>query len=235
MLTKERFPSVDENLGDFEDEKSPQPRHGVGIGGWIIVAFLTLVLAVVIRVFFVQSYRIPSESMFPTLEVGDHILVNKLGYGYDLFGKGDVILKYFDPSRYDVVVFKHEMESADGVHAKHKEYESYIKRVVGLPGETVVIRNDRVYINGRHLHELQPVINERTPENEARKSNYGPVVLGTSEYFVLGDNRVNSEDSRYFGPIDRKLIEGRAIIIYWSWNENGLSGIRWQRIGQLIR
>lgn len=157
---------------------------------WIVVIVGALVVALVIRTFLLGAFYIPSESMDPTLKVGDRVLVNKLSY------------KLHDVNRGDVVVFKRPpQEQVAGI-------KDLIKRVIGLPGETIESRSGKVYINGRPLNEgyLQPgVLTDNLP----------PTKIPANEVFVMGDNRDNSSDSRVFGPIEENLIVGRAFVRVW--------------------
>ncbi len=178
---------------------------------------IALFIALLIRTFIVQAFRIPSGSMIPTLLVGDHILVNKLVY------------RFGDPKRLDVAVFKFPLDPK----------KDYIKRVIGLPGDKVEIVNKVVYINGKPLKEpyVQHTDPHIIPRGVQPRDNYGPVVVPKGHYFVMGDNRDSSYDSRYWGFVARKAFIGKALIIYFSWNPHGanpLHWVRWKRIGKLI-
>jgi len=178
---------------------------------------IALAIALFIRAFIVQAFRIPSGSMIPTLLVGDHILVNKLIY------------RFRDPKRLEVVVFKFPLDPK----------KDYIKRVIGLPGDKVVINNKAVYVNGMCLKEpyVRHSDSRIIPSQIQPRDNYGPIVVPADSYFVLGDNRDSSFDSRYWGFVPRKAIIGKAMIIYFSWNPHGsspLHWVRWRRIGKII-
>ena len=149
-----------------------------------------LVVALVIRAFFLAAFYIPSESMVPTLEKGDRVLVNKLSY------------KLHDVNRGDVVVFERPPNEPDN------GYKDLIKRVIALPGETIEVRDCKVLINGNPLDE--PYVKEWT-----RTCTFAPKVVGENEVFVMGDNRDDSQDSRFFGAISQKLIVGRAFVVVW--------------------
>lgn len=203
----------------------------LGLGGWVVAALITLVLAFFIRAFIFQSYKIPSESMLPTLEVGDHILVNKFLYGFYLPGAKRPILPLRAPQRGDVVVFY----PSAGAIIDHKNPsnrpEHLIKRIIGVPGDLVQVIDFYAYVNGRRIDNAREIIALSDPTVvEEHRGNYGPLKLQKDEYFVMGDNRINSSDSRYFGAISRRQIEGRAFLIYWSWGE----GIKWSRVAQRI-
>ena len=157
---------------------------------WVAVVGGALLVALVIRAFFLAAFYIPSESMAPTLEKGDRVLVNKLSY------------KLHDVNRGDVVVFERPPNEPDnGIKA-------LIKRVVGLPGETVEVRNCTVVIDGRALEE--PYVKEWS-----RTCTAPAVTVPSNEVFVMGDNRDDSQDSRFFGPISQDLIVGRAFVLVW--------------------
>lgn len=207
----------------------------MGLGGWVIVSCLTVLLAVGIRAFVFQTFRIPSASMAPTLLVGDHILVNKLSYRRLPFGPLSRLLSSGRPSRGDVVVFLRFSDFEDLDREKH-----YIKRVGAVPGDTVEVKGGRVLVNGEVVSvggsSGNPQLDRELEGLGVKELQYGPIVLGANEFFVLGDNRENSQDSRFFGPVDFGDIEGKAKLIYWSWaqGEKGLE-IRWDRIGRRIR
>ena len=190
----------------------------------IVVALL---LAFVIRAFIVQAFKIPSGSMLETLQIGDHLLVSKFAYDVrlpsDVFldtTDGKVLLKTGDPQRGDIIVFKFpEDESKD-----------FIKRVIGLPGETVEVRDKVVYIDGKPLTE--PYVLHTRADILPVRDNFGPYVVPDGEYFMMGDNREGSYDSRWWGPVKREKIVGKALIIYWSWGS--VTNIRLDRIGTVF-
>lgn len=188
----------------------------------IIVA---LILALIIRTFVVQAFKIPSSSMEPTLEVGDHLLVSKFIYGVRNPFTGEVWIDIRDPRRYDVVVFRYPRDPR----------QDYIKRVIGLPGETVEIRDKTVYIDGRRVDDPRAVFrdDEILPPSRQPRDNFGPMTVGPDELFVMGDNRDNSHDSRYWGMVDQGDLRGKAFILYWSWDQEEI-GVRWNRLGQRI-
>jgi signal peptidase I len=157
---------------------------------WGIVVAIAVVLALVLRGFVFQPYWIPSGSMEPTLEIGDHVLVNKLSYHFHPVHRGDVIVFKKPPNDY-----------SPGI-------TDLIKRVIGLPGETISAQGGSVYIDGRKLAE--PWL----PKG-VTTANFGPVHIPPGYYFVMGDNRGDSADSRVIGPISGKLIVGRAFLIVW--------------------
>ncbi len=193
----------------------------------IIIAIL---LALLIRAFVIQAFKIPSGSMKPTLQVGDHILVNKFIYGIKLripfTALNYTLIPISSPKRNDVVVFIFPKETN----------KDFIKRVIGLPGDTVQIKNKKVYINNQPMVDPHGTYTDQRiiPEMEQPRDNTGPMVVPPSMIFVMGDNRDESYDSRFWGFVDQKQILGQAFIIYWSWDRTEF-GIRWNRLGNLIR
>ena len=169
----------------------------------IIIAVL---LALLIRTFVVQAFTIPSGSMIPTLLVGDYILVNKFIY------------RFKDPVRGDVIVFKYPWD----------EKRDFIKRVVGLGGEEIVIKGRAVFVNGKPVDDPHAFFVDSVTTQE-----YGPVVVPPGSYFVMGDNRDNSQDSRYWGFLKREKIRGKAFMVYWSW-DGEKRWPRWSRLTNLI-
>jgi signal peptidase I len=176
---------------------------------------IAVILALFIRTFIVQAFKIPTGSMEENLLIGDHLLVNKFVFGPTASSLERALLPVGTVRRDDVVVFKYPEEPD----------RDFIKRVIGLPGETVEVREKKVYINGRPLdepyaHYLQPT---STPSEFREvtsfdvRDRYGPVTVPPSQYFVMGDNRDNSQDSRYWGFLPREYIKGKALVIYWSY------------------
>ena len=186
---------------------------------------IALILALFIRTFVVQAFKIPSGSMIPTLLIGDHLLVNKFVYGIkNPFTDSDLI-SLGNPEQKDIIVFKYP-ENPD---------QDFIKRVIGVSGDRVEIKNKKVYVNGKLLAveaaiNLDPrIIQGRNPPRD----NYGPVTVPENQLFVMGDNRDNSHDSRFWGFVDLQAVKGKAFIIYWSWNKEKFA-VRWRRLGDLI-
>jgi signal peptidase I len=173
----------------------------------IIVALL---LALIIRAHAVQAFKIPTGSMENTLLVGDHLLVTKFIYGTNIpFTHGD-ILPVRDPERGDVVVFKYP----------ENPKRDFIKRIVGVGGDVVESRDQKVYVNGILQKEPYAIHLDKgsNPGESVPRDNFGPIVVPEGKYFMMGDNRDHSYDSRYWGFVDRDLIEGKALVIYWSWD-----------------
>jgi signal peptidase I len=186
---------------------------------------IAIVLALFIRAFVVQAFKIPSGSMEPTLEVGDHILVNKFIYGIRLPVSNIKIIPVSTPERGDIIVFKYPVEPD----------KDFIKRVVAVSGDVVEIRDKKVYVNGRPVngYTIKHTENRILPESANPRDNFGPVTVPENSYFVLGDNRDNSYDSRFWGFVHDSALKGEAFIIYWSWDRNNF-GVRWGRIGKLL-
>ncbi len=192
----------------------------------IIIAIL---LALVIRAFVVQAFKIPSGSMKPTLLVGDHILVNKFIFGIKMrvpfTSINTTLIPISSPKRNDVVVFIYPVDPK----------KDFIKRVIGLPGDTVQIKDKQIYINHLPMEDPHGVHSDQMviPEAEQPRDNTGPIIIPPNKFFVMGDNRDESYDSRYWGFVDQKEIIGQAFIIYWSWDRTEF-GVRWKRLGSLI-
>ncbi len=193
----------------------------------------TLVLALVIRTFVVQAFKIPSGSMIPTLLIGDHILVNKFIYGVKLPFTDIVLIPITVPGRGDVIVFRFPKD----------ESKDFIKRVVGIPGDKIEVRDKVLYVNGIEQNEgfTNDAVDTLSSQIMASRDNFGPVNVPENSYFVMGDNRDHSLDSRFWGFVDFKKIKGEAFLIYWSWDKESevlewLGGwSRWGRIGKVIR
>jgi signal peptidase I len=176
---------------------------------------IAVILALFIRTFVVQAFKIPTGSMEENLLIGDHLLVNKFVFGPTATSVERALLPIGTIKRGDVIVFKYPEEPD----------RDFIKRVIGLPGETVEVREKKVYINGQpldepYVHFLQPpTINSEFHETTSFdvRERYGPVTVPPNQYFVMGDNRDNSQDSRYWGFLPRENVKGKALLIYWSY------------------
>jgi signal peptidase I len=177
---------------------------------------IAVILALFIRTFVVQAFKIPTGSMENNLLVGDHLLVNKFIYGPAVGAFERSLLPEAAVHRGDVVVFKYPEEPD----------RDFIKRVIGLPGETVELRKKRVYINGKPLDE--PYVHFLVPPSSHAqevaasdvREQFGPVTVPENAYFVMGDNRDNSQDSRYWGYLPRENIKGKALMVYWSYQSD---------------
>ncbi|MDY6854888.1 MAG: signal peptidase I [Thermodesulfobacteriota bacterium] len=192
---------------------------------WIEAILIAVVLAFTIRAFVIQAFKIPSGSMKPTLKVGDHILVNKFIYGIAIPFTHKKILPFKKPQKGDIIVFICPVDRK----------KDYIKRVVGIEGDKLEIVDKKLYINGL-LFDIPNAVNsdERIfPKNTQPRDNYGPMIIPEDSLFVMGDNRDESYDSRYWGLVHLKEVKGKAFIIYWSWDKFKQRP-RWKRIGDFI-
>jgi signal peptidase I len=169
-----------------------------------------LLLALLIRAFVIQAFKIPTGSMIPTLVVGDHILVNKFIYGVKVPFTDDKVLPLKEPEREDIIVFKYPEDPS----------RDFIKRIVAVGGDTIESKDKVIYINGEPVKEpyVQHTDDSIRPGGVEPRDNFGPITVPEDEYFVMGDNRDQSYDSRYWGFVDEEAIKGEALIIYWSWD-----------------
>lgn len=191
----------------------------------IIIAVL---LALFIRTFVVQAFKIPSGSMMDTLLVGDHILVSKFTYGVKLpFTDGYTMIPFKEPVKGDIVVFKYP-EDPD---------KDFIKRVVAVGGDTVEIKDKKLYVNDV-LQDKEPYAVYKDPSvipgTFTTRDNMPLTKVPENSLFVMGDNRDNSHDSRFWGFVDLKAVKGKAFLIYWSWNSDEFE-VRWSRIGDVLK
>jgi signal peptidase I len=188
----------------------------------IIIAIL---IALFIRTFLVQAFKIPSGSMKETLLIGDHILVNKFIYGIKIPFLRKTLVPLSDPERGDVVVFIYPIDRS----------KDFIKRVVGVAGDTIEIKDKTIFINGAPSNDGHGVYKDNLiyPRSMKPRDNFGPVTVPEGSLFVMGDNRDQSLDSRFWGFVNLKDVLGKAFIIYWSWNTNE-NDVRWSRIGHII-
>ena len=187
---------------------------------------VAVILAFFVRTFVVQAFKIPSGSMEPNLLIGDHLLVNKFVSAPTLWTMEKTLLPIDDIHRGDVIVFKHP-KTPD---------RDLIKRTIGLPGETIELRDKRVYVDGKPLDEpytrhLLPAGLDDLTEGDVRR-NFGPLTVPAGHYFMMGDNRDNSEDSRYWGSLPRDHVKGKALFLYISFGEGegSVANVRWARI-----
>ncbi len=225
-------------------------------GEALVIAFI---LALIIKFFLIQAFSIPSGSMEKTLLIGDYLLVNKLSYGIRNPYNNKVVIPTGKPQRGDVMVFIFPQDPS----------KDYIKRVIGLPGDEIKITNKKVYINDKLFETPQARYDDATiipiPRNpmEPARDNFGPVVVPPDSYFVMGDNRDHSYDSRFWGFVPMDNLRGKAMVIYFSWEGpragtsqgdaflpsllGGLKGlvshfswdtrefrVRWDRLGRVI-
>jgi signal peptidase I len=183
-----------------------------------------LLLALVIRAFIIQAFKIPSGSMIPTLLIGDHILVNKFIYGTKIPFSDRSILVFKKPEKGDIIVFKFPEDPK----------KDFIKRVIAAGGDSLEERNKIIYVNGKEIKEPYAYHGDSfiRPRGDPR-DNFGPLIVPENKVFVMGDNRDQSFDSRYWGFVDVKAIKGKALIIYWSWDPNNT--LKYKRIGRLVK
>jgi signal peptidase I len=186
---------------------------------------IAIVIALFIRTFVVQAFKIPSGSMKPTLQIGDHILVNKFSYGIKIPYIGKVIFPVGDPQHGDIVVFKFPVDPR----------KDFIKRVIGAGGDVVEIQDKTVYVNGKPLnHDVGVYTDPRTIAGSLKpRDNFGPITVPKGALFVMGDNRDESFDSRFWGFVPVRDVSGKAFIIYWSWDSDEFK-VRWGRLAGLL-
>jgi signal peptidase I len=173
---------------------------------------IAVILALFVRTWVVQAFKIPTGSMENNLLIGDHLLVNKFVFAPNATRPERAIMPERDIRRGDVVVFKYPDEPE----------RDFIKRVIGLPGETLELRNKKVYVDGKpldepYVHFLEPASSSQEVTSFDVRERYGPVKVPADQYFVMGDNRDNSQDSRYWGFLPRSYVKGKALMIYWSY------------------
>jgi len=186
-------------------------------------------LALFVRTFVFQAFKIPTGSMEPNLLVGDHLIVNKAVFSPSATGLERAIMPRRDIKRGEVVVFKFPKDPS----------RDFIKRVIGLPGDQIELRRKKVYVNGQALDEpYAHFIAPLSPESDRRSSDlreeYGPVTVPSGQYFVMGDNRDNSEDSRFWGFLPASYVKGKALFIYFSVG-NTVSDIQFGRLLNKVR
>ncbi len=188
----------------------------------IVVA---VILALFIRTFVVQAFKIPSGSMKETLLIGDHILVNKFIYGVKAPFIQKTIIPVKNPQREDIVVFEFPEDPS----------KDFIKRVIGIPGDVIEIRNKKLFVNGTAVKDSHST--HKDPKmfsaRQQPRDNLGPITVPPGKLFVMGDNRDFSYDSRFWGFVDLVAVKGKAFIIYWSWDKENF-GVRWSRLGDLL-
>ncbi|MFN8571356.1 MAG: signal peptidase I [Gemmatimonadaceae bacterium] len=222
-----------------------------------------LLIFLFIRAFFFEAYRIPSGSMIPTLLIGDWLFVNKLAYGPNIPFTSINLPGYTEPKRYDVVVFK----SPNQIDQPEDPNPTLVKRLIGMPGDTIYMRDAKLYVNGLEQRQGYGAQSEPGDPNETNPlfvwqkqyalassrfgpapaqpthDNWGPLLIPAKHYFMMGDNRYQSKDSRYWGLVPRENVRGRPTFVYYSWNDWGerpmfpgmITDIRWRRIGDWIR
>lgn len=246
---------------DQREDRRDDARPSVGMARpgrlrrafeWVRSIAIAFVLFLIVRSVGIEAFKIPTSSMEGTLQVGDFLLVNKAVYGARIPGTDLTLPALREPGRADVIVF----------HPPHEPRRNYVKRVVGLPGDTLEMRDKRLLVNGSEIDEPWAIhvdrnrdavhpgmrwqrnhLIARSPSQPyvPSRDTWGPIVVPEASYFVLGDNRDNSEDSRYWGWVDRDQIRGRPWFVYYSWDRRRLgdggwlNGVRWERLGQAIQ
>lgn len=253
--SRPRFFDDPDGSGDDESRvrralRREPPSVFRSVWDWTRSIALAFVLFLVVRALVVEAFKIPTGSMEGTLLVGDFLLVNKAVYGAEIPGTGLHLPAFAEPHRGDVVVF----------NPPHEPAKNYVKRLIGEPGDTLEMRDKRLFVNGREVHE--PYVHFVDPSGDAMHSDmkrwqvefviaaptaytpsrdtWGPLIVPDSSYFVLGDNRDNSEDSRYWGFVHRDRIRGRPWFVYYSFDPSAdggipwLKAVRWGRIGHRI-
>lgn len=221
-------------MGIFTKKTSTFTENKPWYREWSEALIVAVVLALIIRTFLFQAFKIPSGSMLDTLLIGDHLLVNKFIYGTQVPFMDDTYLKMRDPERGDVIVF----EFPDDEGKSYFERRDFIKRVIGTPGDLIEIKAKKVYVNGA-VYDLPQEVhkdNQVIPSVAGPRDFAGPIKVPADSYFVMGDNRDFSFDSRFWGFVHKSKIKGLAFIKYWSWNAKGslLEKVRWNRIGRII-
>ena len=213
-------------------ETPQQPKKSV-IRENIEAILIAVLLALFIRTFIIQAFKIPSGSMLPTLQIGDHLLVSKFIYGIKMPFTGTTLIPIGDPKPNDIVVFE---------FPKNPELD-YIKRVIAVAGDIVEIGDKKIFINGKPFDDRHGVFKDPLihPAALDPRDNFGPTTVPAGKIFTMGDNRDNSFDGRFWGFVDLKAIRGKAWIIYWSWDVQAplfslerLRSIRWSRIGDTV-
>jgi signal peptidase I len=201
-------------------QKGFRPKKGLvrELTEGLLTAF---VIAAILKLFIIQAFRIPSGSMIPTLRIGDQILVSKLSYGLKSPFHDRYLFRTGSPKRGDVVVFKYPKD----------ESKDFIKRVVGIPGDHIIIRKKQIFVNG--VLQKEPYIQILDPSTDQSPRDNFETTVPLHSYFVMGDNRDDSYDSRFWGFVKSRKIVGRAILIYWSWSKDRKT-VRFSRLGKVI-
>ena len=191
---------------------------------------IAVILALFVRTWVFQAFKIPTGSMEQNLLIGDHLIVNKMVFAPTLTRAERAVLPARDIRRGDIIVFKFPKEPE----------RDFIKRVIGLPGDRLELHRKKVSINGQPLDEpyvqfMEPPSTDGPPHTDDLREEYGPVTVPADQYFMMGDNRDNSEDSRYWGFLPQSYIKGKALFIYYSFEEQAslahvFRATRWDRL-----
>lgn len=179
---------------------------------------VAVILALFVRTWVFQAFKIPTGSMEPNLLVGDHLIVNKM--------------RFAPITRGDVVVFKFPKDPE----------RDFVKRVIGLPGDKIELHRKKVFVNGQpidepYAHFMEPPSSDGSVHMDDVREEYGPVNVPADQYFMMGDNRDNSEDSRYWGFLPKSYVKGNAEFLYFSVDDQAsfVSGTRWERLGKIVK
>jgi len=221
-------------MGLFKKKKTIFKAKKPWYREWSEAMFVAIILALIIRTFLFQAFKIPSGSMLDTLLIGDHLLVNKFIYGTKLPFSDENYLSVRDPERGDVIVFEFPQDEGKSYFQRR----DFIKRVIGEPGDVIEIKAKQVFVNGEpfSLPQEKHKDAEMIPAVASPRDFTGPIKVPADNYFVMGDNRDYSFDSRFWGYVHKSKIKGLAFIKYWSYNSKGdlLHKIRFNRIGRPI-
>ena len=210
----------------LNNNKSTEIKKKSALRENIEAIVVAIILALFIRTFIVQAFKIPSGSMKETLQIGDHILVNKFIYGVKIPFLRTTIIEVKNPKRNDIVVFKFPEDPG----------KDFIKRVIGVAGDVVEHRDKKVYVNNEPVDDVFGMYTDPHifPGSYQPRDNFGPVTVPPDSLFVMGDNRDHSYDSRWWGFVNLKAVQGKAFMIYWSWDKDDF-GVRWNRIGNMLK
>lgn len=250
-------PSEERRTG--ADRRTSRRGRSQSVGRWMWEwtksIFIALILFLFVRTFMIEAFQIPTASMENTLLVGDFLLVNKMVYGAEIPGTQLHLPALDDPTRGDVVVFEPPARAGQAPRT------NYVKRIVGAPGDTLEMNGGRLYVNGSQIDEPYVkngrratdvrsaafswqqayLVSGRGRAYQPTRDNWGPILVPADSFFVMGDNRANSEDSRYWGFVPQDAIKGRPMIVYYSYDRRHpapipwLTEIRWDRLLQTIK
>lgn len=210
----------------MKDKPTSQVKTKSKIREFIEAILTAVVIAAFIISFVVQAFKIPSASMVPTLLIGDHLFVNKFIYGVKIPVLRKTIIPITDPKIGDVVVFIYPQDRS----------KDFIKRVIGTAGDKIEMKDKKLFINDQAYTDPYGVYDDPViyPANVQPRDNFGPVIVPKNALFVMGDNRDHSLDSRFWGFVDLKDVQGKAFILYWSWDKEE-KNVRWNRLAKLIK
>jgi signal peptidase I len=210
----------------MKENKSAPVKVKSKIREFIESILIALLIAGFIISFVIQAFKIPSGSMIPTLLVGDHLFVNKFIYGVKLPYFRTTLIPVTDPKREDVIVFIYPEDRS----------KDFIKRVIGVAGDKIEMKNKKLFLNDKPYADPYGYYTDQAiyPAEAQPRDNFGPVVVPEKSLFVMGDNRDHSLDSRFWGFVDLRDVQGKAFILYWSWNRDE-NNVRWSRLAQLIK